>query len=448
MEEKRNNPNLKQKQHTSLPPKVKEKFDELKRKFNAKLTFSHVKDKYYVYEYTIWVNPITEKKNVIKMMYIGNINIKGEFTPAKRRRNNNYINSTEAMKRYEFLNSFTKKEIAILRSLSMDARITKTELASRINSKPNTVIRMIEQLNERLGLTYFAQVNLKKLGFLRYMLFINFLNEKPTIKEIKESFENDPRVLLVATLSNKYDLMIYFTVENNILLMDFIYKWQNNKLQKYKAVWTVTPVSQFYGGVKIREPFFELLKERIWHRTREQPRKLPWQLTESEFKILRDLTIDGSMQFKELALNNGLSSPAASSYVFEKLKEREIIQRITISMDNIPLRYYAMYFIKIIDRENYNKHDREGLIKEELDYKYSWINKYSLAVDIGIPVGEIYIAPILNEEDFQAYEQILKYFKSIEVESVLITNIIIGSIINRNFDNTYAPGYKVLVEEY
>ncbi|MCL5433704.1 MAG: hypothetical protein M1538_01855 [Candidatus Marsarchaeota archaeon] len=69
-------------------------------------------------------------------------------------------------------------------------------------------------------------------------------------------------------------------------------------------------------------------------------------------------------------------------------------------------------------------------------------------MDIGTPVGEIYIAPILNEDDYQTYEQILKYFKSIEVNSVLITNVVIGSIINRNFDNIYAPEYKVLVEEY
>ncbi|MCL5433955.1 MAG: hypothetical protein M1538_03185, partial [Candidatus Marsarchaeota archaeon] len=57
-------------------------------------------------------------------------------------------------------------------------------------------------------------------------------------------------------------------------------------------------------------------------------------------------------------------------------------------------------------------------------------------------------APILNEDDYQTYEQIFKYFKSIEVNSVLITNVVIGSIINRNFDNIYALGYKVLVEEY
>ncbi|MCL5433703.1 MAG: hypothetical protein M1538_01850 [Candidatus Marsarchaeota archaeon] len=446
--EKRNNSNLKQNKYNSLPSKVQERLNELKKRFNAKLTFSHVKDKYYVYEYTLWVNPVTDKKNVIKMMYIGNIDIKGEFTPAKRRKNNNYINSTEAMKRFEFLNSFTKKEIILLKNLSMDARIPKSELANKINSKPSTVIRMIDRLNDRFGLSSFAEINLKKLGFLRYIIFIRFLDAKPTLKEIKETFENDQRILLVATLSNKYDLMIYLYLENDKSVMNFIYKWQNNKLQKYEAVWTVTSVSQVYGGVKIREPFFDLLKERVWHRTQEQPRKLSWQLTESEFKILRDLTVDGNMQFKDLALKNGLSSPAASSYVFGKLKERGIIDRMTISMDNLPLRYYVMYFIKIINRENYNKHDREGLIKEELDYKYPWINKYSLVVDIGTPVGEIYIAPILNEDDYQTYEQILKYFKSIEVNSVLITNVVIGSIINRNFDNIYAPEYKVLVEEY
>jgi DNA-binding Lrp family transcriptional regulator len=431
-----------------LPKKVSETLETLKKKYNIKLTIARSKNNYYVYQYNVWVNPITGRKDVIKMMYIGSIHLNGEFAPAQRRKNINFEESIEASKRLQFFNSFSKKEVLVLRNLSMNARMPLNALAKRINSKSSTVAKIIDYLEGKLGLHYFAQLNLKKLGFLRYIIFIKFENEKPSIEEIRKTFENDPRVLLVAMLNGQYDLMVYICLENNIPIMDFIYTWRKNKLANYKAKWFITPFSQTYGGAIIREPFFELLKERVWHRTKEQPHKFPWQLSKSEYKVLKDLSINGRISFKELALKNGLSNSTASSYILNKLKERDIIQRITLNMSNLPLRYYVIFNIEIKDWENFVKYDNKELIKEELSFQYQWINKYSIVGDITTPVGTIVIAPILNEDDYYKYEQTFKYLKSCVITTTLITNVLVGSIINRNFDNTYANEYKLLVEEY
>ena len=430
-----------------LPKVVEDTLNSLKIKYGENLTVGRVRDNFYVSAYNVIVNPITKIRDMTKMEYVGSISPKGKFSPAKRRKMENFEAYNKEFKKLQIQNFISENEAKVLRNLSMNSRMPITEIAKQVGVTNATAASMIKRLTERLNINYFAYLNLKSLGYLRYLILFKFINKKPSLDEIKEAFENDPRVLLVATIKGSYDLMVYFCLESDKQVMTFVYKWLSEKLQKYKARKYVVPFSPVYGSVPVREPFFNLLKERIWHRTREQPRKLSWQLTESEFKILRDLAMDGNIQFKELALRNGLSAPAVS-YIFEKLKQRKIINYMTLNMNNIPLKYYVVFVIKILDFDTYYKHDREGLIKEELDYKYPWINKYSFVADIGTPVGEIYIAPILNEDDYQTYEQIFKYFKSIEITSWLITDVIIGSFANRNFDNIYALGYKVLVEEY
>jgi len=431
-----------------IPKRVSEAVENLRSKYKARLSLRSYKDNFYLYENKIITDPLTGKKKIIKPFYLGIITKEGEFIPAQNRRVGRLELSKYENAKLELSSLVSDAEAVILKNLSMNARIPRAVIAKRIGATENTAIKIIENLTTKFNIQYIIEPNLKNLGFLRYMLFIKFKDKIPKIDEIRNTFENDPRVLLVATLKGDYDLMVYFFLESDKAILDFIYNWQQNIFPNYIYESYVTPFSQVYGSAPLREPFFNLLKERVWRRTREQPHKLPWQITDSEFRVLKELNTNGLKPLNDIALQYGLSGSAATGYILNRLLERQLIDRITINMTDLPIKYYGLFYIKIIDRELYYKHERLELIKEELAYQYPWINKYALAGDVGNPVGEIYIAPILNENDFFDYEDQLNMFKSIKVNSILITNIIIGSIINRNFDNLYSREYKILVEEY
>ncbi|MGC8688405.1 MAG: hypothetical protein ACP5RQ_03345 [Candidatus Micrarchaeia archaeon] len=431
-----------------IPTKVNEVLEKLKNKYKARLSLRSYKNNFYLYENKIVLDPLTGKKKIIKPFYLGIITKTGEFIPAQNRRVGRLELSKYENARLELSSLVSEQEAVILRNLSMNARIPRTLIAKRIGATENTTIKMIENLTVRFNIQYIIEPNLRSLGFSRYLMFIKFEDKIPKVDEIKKVFENDPRVLLVATLNGRYDLLVYFFLETEEQLLKFVYKWQENIFPNYSYRSYITPFSQVYGGAVMREPFFELLKERVWHRTREQPSKLPWQLTESEYKVLKELNKDALKPLSEIALQYGLSGSAATSYIFERLLKRNFISRTTITMTDLPIKYYGLFFIEIIDRDLYYKHERIQLIKEELLFQYPWINKYTLVGDISIPIGEVYIAPILNENDFFDYKEQLSMFRSVKVDVMLITNILIGSIINRNFDNLYSSEYKLLVEEY
>lgn len=76
-------------------------------------------------------------------------------------------------------------------------------------------------------------------------------------------------------------------------------------------------------------------------------------------------------------------------------------------------------------------------------------SKYVYASNIRIPVGGFLVLPIFNDDEIQTYtEGLRKWVKGIELETLIITNVIVGSLCYRKFDNHYSRQYRLLVEEY
>ncbi|MGC8679813.1 MAG: hypothetical protein ACP5T6_00740, partial [Candidatus Micrarchaeia archaeon] len=338
-----------------VPKKIREVFERLRIEHEEPLTLKYIRGGYYVYSYYKIYDPELDKQ-VIKTYYVGKINKEGVFIAALSRQLETLQLSKETIGALEAISTLSKTDSIILRCLSMNSKMERKKIAKLVEMSEVTVTNRIEKLNRSFNIKYTAEVNLKKLGFLRYIAFIKFEDKIPKIDEIKEAFEDDPRVLLVAMLKGKYDMMLYFTVENDIPLMDFIYKWRMEKLKSYKAEWYITAFSQIYGGTVIREKFFELLKDKLWHRTKETPHKLPTQISTKEYLVLKELCSDANRTFKDISIKVGFESPTESNYIFEKLKERGIIDRLTISMTKLPIKYHVLFYLKFVDYETYSKY--------------------------------------------------------------------------------------------
>ena len=429
-----------------VPKKIQEVFEQLRIEHEEPLTLKYIRGGYYVYSYYKVHDPKIDK-NVIKTYYVGKINKSGVFVAALSRKLETLQLSKETIGALEAISTLSKTDSMILRCLSMNNKMERKKIAELVGLSEVTVANRIEKLNRSFDIKYTAQVNLKKLGFLRYIAFIKFEDKIPKIDEIKEAFENDQRVLLVAMLKGKYDMMVYFTIENDMLVMDFMYKWRMQKLRSYKAEWYITSFSQIYGGTLIREQFFELLKEKLWYRTKETPHKLPNQLSKKEYLVLKELCDDASRTFKDISTKIGFESTTESNYIFEKLKERGIIDRMTISMTRLPIKYHVLFDFKFIDYETHSKY-REKTTEGWIAQLYHWINKYLIIGDVGTPDGSILIAPILNENDVYKYEDEIEKIGGIKADTLIITDIPIGNIINRNFDNMYSRLYDTLIMDY
>ncbi|MGC8680395.1 MAG: hypothetical protein ACP5T6_03825 [Candidatus Micrarchaeia archaeon] len=103
--------------------------------------------------------------------------------------------------------------------------------------------------------------------------------------------------------------------------------------------------------------------------------------------------------------------------------------------------------LKFVDYETYSKY-REKEVEGLIAQYYHWINKYLIIGDIGTPDGAILIAPILNEDDVYKYEDELEKIEGIKTDTLIITDIPIGDLIYRNFDNMYSRIYDTLIVDY
>ncbi len=171
-----------------LPKVVEDTLNSLKIKYGENLTVGRVRDNFYVSAYNVIVNPITKIRDMTKMEYVGSISPKGKFSPAKRRKMENFEAYNKEFKKLQIQNFISENEAKVLRNLSMNSRMPITEIAKQVGVTNATAASMIKRLTERLNINYFAYLNLKSLGYLRYLILFKFINKKPSLDEIKEAF--------------------------------------------------------------------------------------------------------------------------------------------------------------------------------------------------------------------------------------------------------------------
>ena len=127
-----------------------------------------------------------------------------------------------------------------------------------------------------------------------------------------------------------------------------------------------------------------------------------------------------------------------------------MIERITLTMDNPPIKDTAVLIAKQVDISKYNSKNKEWLLDSILDPNAP-LNKYIFNGDIGSPYGVMRIAPLYKNGDLEELEkQSYKITEGIEIESSIITDILVGKLGYRKVDIAktwiYNNYYKKLLE--
>jgi len=446
----------------NLPERVLAAFEELKKEYSPHLQLKRASGAYIVYEKrSKWSSKEGVYKNAHE--YIARILEDGLVVPARhrviRKSDIEGIIERKAIRDKVMLSEMEnqidaeqqevgKYESTILTNLSMNGRMPIKNIAGQLSLKTTAAFHQIKKVEAKYGIKYIAELSAEKLGFQTFVALVKFLSDAPTTEVIKQALENIPEIQLVLLTSGEYNLFVYFYSESNKAVAYLINEIRTKTpLKDYQAEWYIAPFFDDYGFIPIKNKFFDLLKGKVWQRTREQPRPLLNQITEREYTVLKSLTNDGNANFTDIDTLNNLER-GASRYIFERLKEKGIIKRITIALSKLNLKYNAILIARVIDGSQIDA-SRKNLLLDIIEDKLPQINKYSLVGDIEIPHSVVYIFPILYENDLQeAIGTLTEKVKGIKLSVLMITGIIIGSLCYRKFDNEYSSQYRILSEEY
>lgn len=340
-------------------------------------------------------------------------------------------------------------DLEILKILSMNGRATMDFIGERVGLSKHPTYRRVKALEEKYGIRYLPEIDVSKFGYLSYVAFVKFRNKRPNLNEIKKSLENEPHVQLVLLTSGEYDLIIYFFSNDHKDVAYFIFRLKTTTIfGDYPSDWYFTP---HYGAsaasfVSIRDSFFELLKDNLWHKEKTRRRQDAREVTEREFNLLRELNRNGAINFTEVdtKYNQGFG---ASRYAYQKLIERGILKRMTISMTNLPIKYHSIFLTGSFYGNKFKK-TRPYLLLDIIN-DGPIVDKYAYVSDIGIPAGVMLVMPVFNDTSLKETEDYMENkIKWITLNTLIVTAIPIGTFAYRRFDKTYTNQYKLLVEEY
>ena len=331
----------------------------------------------------------------------------------------------------------------------MNARITVPELA-KITGLGNTAVNYhLRNLERRYDIKYLLEIDIEKFGYINYIAFVKFKDKRPTYEEMKEQLEAIPYVQAAMTTKGIYDMVIFLVVEANSEARGTLYKLTTNAFSSYDIEWNMTPA--YFGGfgfIPLRNQFFEILKQKVWKRTKERPRPAHDEITETEYNVLKAMNSNAAADFASIDKEIG-SDIGRSNYAFHQLMNKDIIKRATLSMQNLPLKSDALL---LFTHTNINawKPTRELLFLEIIkENKLLPLDRYSFVCDTMSPKGGLLLTHTSKDEDIDIIsENLIRNINGIRVDSLIITKQVLGSINNRLSDKTQTRQYELLISDY
>jgi DNA-binding Lrp family transcriptional regulator len=340
-------------------------------------------------------------------------------------------------------------EVRLLRYLSMNARMPLLQLAKSLKFSRGVVYNRVKGLREKYKIKYIPEIDVEKLGYTKYLLFVKFKEIIPPQETLKKALGTEPRMQLALLTKGEYDVLGYMIAEDNVKATDAMYSLRfNTELVGFKSEWNLVPFDETYGTVQLRDEFFGLLKDRIWHRTKVDAKPGQGRLTESKYKVLRELNKDGSASFSEIDKACGFKPGSSSQYMFKRLKEDGIIKRMTINIRELPMHHLGVIIHNVVDGEAFSN-TRINYLRHIIRDKESVINSYALIGDVGALGSFVAFLPVFRTGELEAIEDELRNeVKGITIKSLIVSAPLLGLICFRNFDNAHSRQHGLLAYKY
>ncbi len=448
----------------AIPKAVEDAFEKVKAKEPGYITLKSIKNGYYVYRQSGKWDP---KKKATKTIaeYLGKITDDGLFIRKKLSAKDDLENAKsliaahggeiiwhEKPEEIEGVKETTIRELTtdeidakLLTILSMNARADLAYWARQLGLSEQAIYYRVKRLEEKLGIEYITEINVEKLGYLKFIGFVKFLGSIPEQEELRSAFEKDGRVQLVLLTSGRYDVVFFLYAQTNLEIGAFAHKIRvvEPLFRKYKARWFITPYLDSFGFLPTRDAFLDLIRDQVEKKRQE---KIYKDLTIRDIVVLKDLNTNGDKSFTKIDEDNKLDKGGAD-YSYYKLKSRGYIVRTTIGATNLPIKFNAIVILEITDGIKFGR-GRPDLL-QEIVRNGKLASKYAMVGDIEMPHSGIFFLPVFDEEDLQKTQSYMNSkIKGVNPQILIVQKFILGSFCYRRFDEQYTDQYELLVNEY
>ncbi len=436
-----------------LPEKIKIALDRIRETSKYSVEAKLIRGAYYLYEYKFRKSGQDIRKKKYSL-YIGKIELDGSFVPARHRflktrvkDLGEYINiKTESMKidQIESLKYPEADDIALIKELSMNSKASVKEIATNTGLKQSTVNSRIKKLTSTYGIRRTIEMKPETFGYTRYLILAKFSSSTPNSDELKRLILQEPGIQLAVSCRGDYSLILYVLARSNEELEKMLYRIRSSHIFFSKpSIWNVSYLIEPYGWyIPFRDEFFDSIKDRVWKRSGDTPRKKPEQFFLSEYAVIKEMNSNAETSFKDIDEKYHLN-PGVAQYAYHKLIAKSTIKRPTITMLKLPVKYFAFLYLVQKDVPRFNSTIIEYFknIVEENEYPS---NRFTYVADSSAPYGIVLIAPIFNDGDFESIVSSFSNVKGIKIRTAVITNTIIGEFGIRKFDIKESSNYKVL----
>lgn len=452
----------------SLPGPIRRTLENLKKGYQppSYLVLRRINGKYYVYkDQRPWDSDKKKRKTVSE--YLGRITEDGTFIRKEITEDDRLANAKAIIAAYggkviipekkgpqeepQKLLTSDQIDLRILTILSMNARSTLPFMAKRIGLSISAVENRVRQLERRYQLECIPEIDTEKLGYLKFLIFVKFIDNIPSRNDMERIMKSESRVQLAMFLNGgDYNLIIYVLVETNEEVSHLARKLMlNESIRKYSAEWYTTPFYETYDFVPLREDFIDSLKGKLARRKdlfEEKTSKKTTELLKREFAILKELNNNAKTEFTEIDKKYGFDKGRAQ-YSYHKLIERGLLKRTTVSLRKLPIKYIEVLYVKIINPDEFYR-TRTHLLASIIEKTNEPLNNYTLAGDMGMPNGVLLFIPVYDMNRTNEIKEELIKSKGSIIQSAIVTDILIGKLCYRKFDTSYSIQYKVLIDQY
>ncbi len=434
-----------------LPIKIQSTLNRMKKEHQHYVEVKLIHGLYCVFESRGVYD--REKKRTKKVThYLGRILDDGTFVEAKHRPQKQAGIVQNAVQTQEHalpeLDDYDRK---LLTAISMNGRATYAFLGDLSGLPKNTVYGRIKHLERRYGIKYTAEIDVEKLGYLKFLIMVKFYGKVPSSEEMQRGLSGEPKVQLALSLTGgDYDLLIYVLAESNKdvnILSRLILS--NSVFIEYPAEWHTMPFYETYNFVPLRKELLSTLDETATKRASlfdESMTEKKRIILKREFAVLNELNKDAKIDFTDIDKKYGFDSGRAQ-YSYYKLVQKKLLMRTTITMEGIPMKYLGVFFLKVVNSKELTR-TRKFFLQHLVEDSGRPTNRYSLVGDIGSPYGAVLITPVYDNSDIDSIRKSLAAYRGTELKLAVATNVLIGRMCYRRFDNTYSVQAEVLEDTY
>ncbi|MDE1825705.1 MAG: hypothetical protein KGH61_01430 [Candidatus Micrarchaeota archaeon] len=349
-----------------------------------------------------------ERREELKSKMLKLLSINGRMSIGNLGKN---LKITKPSAYHLFLETVKEYDLKFVPEIDM-SKIWRYEFIklSRMRTKKEILDEAIEEIPEA--------------GFEEYVVMFKFLGKQPKEEEILKAVGGSHMPQFIATLSGKYNLMMYIVARDYEAMNRFIVEF-SKRLKKP----LVSELNRIEGSLG----FFPLRNELMQD----------FNISETYLSLLLGLNEDGRQEFISIA-KKFKKEQQGMVYAMDRLKRTGILRRVTYYEGKPKNTNNAIVQVKITDYEKFLA-NRNGYYTEMLNGNGKRHCEYTYMCDISNPQGSYMLLNFPDKESSRKFFSSLKRsIKGAELTFIPMSKILIGRVGIRDFDMRYSSQYRAL----